>query len=307
MVPSTNTRAPTAWALAATLGLALLWGGNSVTIKIGVGALPPLLFLTVRTALGLLFLLVWAAITKVQLRPARGELPHLLGLSLLFSLQALGLILGTSLTLASHSTVLMNTFPFFTAIFAHFLIRGDRLTWLTTAGSLLALAGVALTAASAAGGSLTVGLQSRATLVGDLVVLASAALLGLRTVVSKRLMQRTPPERLLVWMMLLSVLTTGALALASSSQPLHPFSVGEVASSLYTGLVISGFGFVAFQRLLRGYRASRLTVVFLATPLAGVLLSWLLLGEDLSLPLAAGAALVASGIYLVNGQRSVSG
>jgi drug/metabolite transporter (DMT)-like permease len=304
--PSANTRTPTTWALSAALGLALLWGGNSVTIKIGVGALPPLLFLTVRSALGLIFIFVWARIAKIRLWPAKGQVWRLIGFSLLFSVQTLTLVGGTGLTLAAHSTVIMNAFPFFTALFAHFLIRGDRLSWRTSAGSLLALAGVAFTVLSGVGGRAAGSVQAPALLLGDVILLASAALLGLRTVISKRLMERIPPEQLLAWALLFSVPVTGVAALAVGGQPQQPFGVTHLVATLYTGLVISGFGFVALQGLLHKYRASHLTTAFLATPLFGVLLSWWLLDEALSWSLAGGAALVAAGIYLVNSRRQAA-
>ena len=129
--PPANVRPLTPWAVAAALGLALLWGGNAVAIKVSVGGLPSISLLTARTALGLVFLLGWAAVAGVSLRLRRGELLPLCGLSLLFSLQVLALIHGTSLTLSVRSVVLMNTFPFFTAIFAHLLLPGDRLNWRT--------------------------------------------------------------------------------------------------------------------------------------------------------------------------------
>ena len=298
--PPANVRPPTPWAIAAALGLALLWGGNAVAIKVGVGGLPSLSLLTARTALGLVFLLGWSAVARVSLRLRPGELLPLCGLSLLFSLQVLGLIHGTSLTLSVRSVVLMNTFPFFTAIFAHLFVAGDRLTWRTSAGSLLGLAGVALAAIAAAPPSEDATALSDGFLLGDAVVLASAAGLGLRQAVSKRLMSTVPPERLLVWMMALSVPVTGALAWGLERHLWQPLSGAQWLATLYTGVVISGFGFAAFQALLRRYRASTLATPSLATPLCGILLGWAILGERLPAALAGGALLVAAGIYLVN-------
>ena len=302
--PSSNTRAPSGWAIVAALGLALLWGGNAVAIKVGVGGLPPLSFVTARTALGLLFLIGWAVVARVPLRPQRGELIKLIALSLLFSVQVLGLVYGTSLSLAVRSTVLMNTFPFFTAVFAHLALAGDRLTWRTSAASILGLAGVALAVAVAATPT-TQGdaMLPAAVLVGDAAVLASAAGLGLRQVVSKRLMSTMPPERLLVWMMALSVPLTGVLAWGLEREHWQPLSGAQWGATLYTGVMISGFGFVAYQGLLRRYRASAISVPSLATPLCGVLLGWALLGEQLPIALGGGAILVAAGIYVVNARR----
>ena len=301
--PPANIRSPTTWAVLAALGLALLWGGNAVAIKVGVGGLPPLSLHTVRTGLGLLFLLCWSAVARVSLRLERGELLPLAGLSLLFSVQVLALIYGTSLTLSVRSIVLMNTFPFFTAVFAHLLLAGDRLTWRTSVGSLLGLAGVVLAAVAAAPASDGATAFSDAILLGDAIVLGAAAGLGLRQVIAKRLMSTVPPERLLAWMMALSIPLTGAFAWALERDLWLPLTGKQWVATLYTGVVISGFGFAAFQGLLRRYRASTMTVPFLATPLCGVVLGWAVLGERLPVALAGGAVLVAAGIYVVNSRR----
>ncbi len=306
--PAANLRSPTPWALAAALGLALLWGGNAVAIKVGVGGLPSLSLQTARTALGLIFLLGWSAVAGVSLRLRPGELLPLCGLSLLFSLQVLGMIYGTSLTLSVRSVVLGNTFPFFTAVFAHLFVAGDRLTWRTSAGSLLGLAGVALAAVAAAPASDDATVLSDALILGDAVVLASAAGLGLRLAVSKRLLSTVPPERLLVWMMALSIPLSGSLAWGLERHLWQPLSGAQWIATLYTGIVISGFGFAAFQSLLRRYRASTLATPSLAVPLCGIVLGWAILGERLPIALAGGAALVAAGIYMVNsGKRGEQG
>ncbi len=127
------------------------------------------------------------------------------------------MIYGTSLTLSVRSVVLGNTFPFFTAVFAHLFVAGDRLTWRTSAGSLLGLAGVALAAVAAAPASDDATVLSDALILGDAVVLASAAGLGQRLAVSKRLLSTVPPERLLVWMMALSIPLSGSLALGPAA------------------------------------------------------------------------------------------
>ena len=190
--------------------------------------------------------------------------------------------------------MLNSTYPLFTTLFAHYLIQGDRLTVLKTTGILLAFGGVTVTFME------SLNLGTRELLIGDAIVLASGALLGLRVVATKRLVQSIHPYRLLIWTMLFSLPWFFLLSLIFEQGWENQLTLSSVAAILYQGLVVAGFCFVAWTSVLRHYRASRLVVLFFVTPLFGVVLSNLLLDEPLGLELISGAVLVAAGIYLVN-------
>ena len=80
------------------------------------------------------------------------------------------------------------------------------------------------------------------------------------------------------------------------------FTIYGVSAIFYQGIVIAGFCFVSWTSMvvLEKYSPSRLVVLFFVTPLFGVLLSYLLLGDEIGFALVVGACLVAYGIYLVN-------
>ena len=80
-------------------------------------------------------------------------------------------------------------------------------------------------------------------------------------------------------------------------------TLSSAAALLYQGGVIAGYCFLAWTSILERYSASKLVVLFFATPLSGVVFSYLFLGDELTLSLLGGAVLVAAGIYLVNIRR----
>ena len=163
---------PSAKVIALVLLLGLLWGGNSVSIKIGLQGVPPFALATMRFLLGFAAITLWSLHQRVPLRMNPGELLPLIFVSVIFTLQITTLNLGTEITEASRSTVFISTYPFFTALFAHFWVPGDRLSVRKTAGITLAFGGVLLTF----GGNLNFGAQDY--LRGDLIVLLSGCLLG---------------------------------------------------------------------------------------------------------------------------------
>src|SRR5207249_4364102 len=65
-------------------------------------------------------------------------------LGLLFTLQIGSMNVGTSLTSAAHSAILLNLYAVHTVVLAHFLIPGDRLTLRKLTGVLVAYAGIVL-------------------------------------------------------------------------------------------------------------------------------------------------------------------
>ena len=156
---------------------AILWGGNSIAIKIALDGLPPLALAAARFLLGGLAVMLWAIFARVPLvRPGSGERRGLFQLVLLFIAQIYLLNAGTHFTTAGRSTVFISTYPFFTAVFAHLFMSGDRLSRLKIMGMALSFSGVVLVFAE----SLTKG--HLGYLLGDVMVLISGLLLGARQV-----------------------------------------------------------------------------------------------------------------------------
>lgn len=294
--PEIISETPQGKIIALSLLLAFLWGGNSLAIKIGLQDFPPMALAFLRFVIGLVVIGGWALYRGVSLRLRPGELLRLLLLTLIFILQIICLNTGTVYTTASRSTIFINVYPFFTALFAHFWIPGERLSVTKTLGILVAFSGVFLTVAPNLG-------EGETSVLGDVLVLVSGGFLGLRVVVTKLLIQSIHPYRLLAWLLTLSLpFYLGMSVLMERGAPMQLTLVG-VAALLYQGGVVAGFCFLAWTAVLERYSASKLVVLFFATPLSGVLFSHLILGDELTLSLLGGSVLVAGGIYLVNMQR----
>src|SRR6185295_16221167 len=129
-------------AIAMVLLLSALWGGNTVAVKIGVADSPPLMLAALRFAIGGVCVLAWALWTRAPFRLERGEGGPLLGLGLLFATQ-LGLLnVGVWLSTAGHAAVMLNAYPVYIVLLAHFLVPGDRMTAATLGGIILGFAGI---------------------------------------------------------------------------------------------------------------------------------------------------------------------
>jgi drug/metabolite transporter (DMT)-like permease len=274
--------------------LAALWGGNVVTIKIGLRGIPPLAAAGIRFGIALPLIAIWARMRRISLRPRAGEAIPLLLIGLIFTIQIAILNWGTGLTLAGRATVILHTYPVFVAFLAHFFVPGDRLSLYRLIGVICAFAGIVVVFWE----KLSIG--TGGSIIGDLLCLGSGLLLGLLTVLIKLYVQTIEAPRLLVWQMIVGVPLFFAMHALFEGGSAFEFTPAVVTAVLYQGVVVGVFCFLTWFSILKRHSPSRLTVLFFTAPLWGLLASYLLLGEGISVGLAIGAGMVALGIFLVN-------
>ena len=272
--------------------VSILWGANPVAIKLGLEDAPPIRLAWMRFLVGGLVIGLWAGATGrfAGFRLRRSEWRPLGFLGLLFTLQIGSMNIGTSLTSAAHSAILLNLYAVHTVVLAHFLIPGDRLTLRKLAGVLVAYAGIVLLFAHQIG-------RGAATLAGDAIMLVSAFVLAERTVYLARAVQRFDPVKLLLSQALIG---TAIFALVSMAfEPAATRWTGRLAASVaYQGVLIAGFNFVVNLWLLRRYRPSALAAFFLTQPIFGVIAAAILAGDRITIDLIVASAAVAVGIGL---------
>jgi drug/metabolite transporter (DMT)-like permease len=275
-----------------TLLVSLLWGANTLAIKIGLGDAPPLRLAWMRFVIGGLVILLWAWATGRlgAMRVRAGEWRPLIEIGLIFTAQIATMNVGTALTSAAHGAVVLNLYAVHTVLLAHFLVPGDRLTVRRLAGVLVAYAGIVLLFTGEPP-------DSGATLTGDAIVFASGLLLGERTVYLARVVQRLDPVKLLLAQAVIGVAILSALS-AVLEPALTRWTPALAGSLAYQGVVIAGFCFVVNLWLLRRYRPSALAPIFLTQPVFGVIVAALVAGDPLTPVLLIACLAVAGGIGL---------
>ena len=289
--PVTSLRSLDARGALISLFLAALWGGNPIAVKVALADAPPLRLAWMRFFIGGLVILGWALWTKraglFRFRPA--EWRTMWSLGLLFCVQIGLMNYGIAMTSAAHSTVLLNAYAVHSVLLAHFFIPGDRLTLGKLGGVLVAYAGIVLLFGrdfSLEGG----------TLLGDLVVSASALLLGERIVYMARAVQKLDPVKLLIGQ---SAIGTACFLVASLvwERGIHTHYTATLATSLfYQGAVVAGFNFLVNTWMLQRYRPSVLAAPALTTPIFGLLIARVITGDPLTPTLLLSGLLVTLGI-----------
>jgi len=274
--------------------ISLLWGANTVVIKMGLEDAPPLRLAWMRFVVGGVVICLWAWATGrfAGFRVEPAEWRPLIFLGLLFSVQMTATNVGTWLTSAAHASVLLNLYAVHTVVLAHFLIPGDRLTIKKLAGVLIAYTGIVLLGAR----QITRGSP---TLVGDVIVTVAGVLLAERTVYLARAVQRLDPVKLLLTQAIVGTALFVVVSALVEPAGTH-WSLRLAASIGYQGVLISGFNFVVNLALLRRYRPSALSAFFLTQPIFGVIAAALVAGDPLTADILIACAAVAIGIGLTS-------
>jgi drug/metabolite transporter (DMT)-like permease len=275
------------------LVLAVLWGANPVAIKLGLADVAPLHMAFFRLAVSALVIFAYAVATgrpDVLLIP-RGQGKAIWSLGLLCVVQMGLMNVGVDRTTAAHAVIMVNSYAVHTVVFAHFLLPGDRLTARKLVGVLIAYGGVVILFAPGSGG--TAG-----TLVGDLIIAASAILLAERTIYISKTVQRVDPVRLMLYQSIIGAAGLFPTSLIWDVDRPTRWTASLLLSILYQGALIGGFNFVLNAKLLRIYQPSAMATVALSTPIWGVLIAAVIAREGLSPELLFASALVAAGIGL---------
>ena len=283
---------------ALALFVSMLWGGNVVAIKLGLGAIPPFWSAFWRFLAAAPAVYLWARLRGAPLAPEPGESRALWALAAMFAAQICCLNVGVQATSPAYAVVLLNSHPVFTNLYGHFFASEEKLTAGRLLGLALSVAGMVVVAV----GDPDEALAPR-PLLGAVLTIVSANLLALRVIQTRRMVQSMHPVKPVFWQMMGGLPMFLAAAAVFEPPTLQPLDWRPVAAILYQGPVIGGFCFICWTTLLRTHSAGSLSLFGFTVPFFGVALSLLLFGEKIGGHLIAGAALVTAGILVATRRR----
>ena len=287
-------------AVAWMLMLCLSWGFNQVAVKLALPDVPPMLQATIRSTGALIVLFVIARLRGVKLFERDGTLRAGLFAGVIFGFEFVLIYRGLLLTSASRAVVFLYTAPFFVALGSHVFL-GERLRASQWGGLALCFTGVAL-----AIGVPQADVDAK-VLLGDLMIVGGGAMWAATTLIVKATaLLRAPAEKGLGYQVAISIPIL-ALAAWISGETLTRVP-GPLALSLmaYQAIWVVGLTFLLWFALVKTYSASKLSAFTFITPLFGVVASYFIMHDTLTLAFGAAALLVIAGLYLVN-RPEVSG
>jgi drug/metabolite transporter (DMT)-like permease len=281
-------------AIALMLMLCLSWGFNQIAVKLALPDIPPMLQAMIRSAGALPVMLIIGWLRGVKFFERDGTLGPGLFSGLLFGLEFVLIFRGLLLTSASRAVVFLYTAPFFVAL-GSYQFLGERLSASQWSGLALSFAGVAL----------AIGVPQpnvdANVLYGDFMVVGGGALWAATTLVAKRTALRlAAPEKAMGYQVSLSIPILGLAAWISGETITRVPGPLTLTLMAYQAFWVVGLTFTLWFALVKVYSASKLSAFTFITPLFGVVASYFILNETLTLTFGAAALLVIAGLYLVN-------
>ncbi|MEZ5638912.1 MAG: DMT family transporter [Burkholderiaceae bacterium] len=289
-------------AVSCMLLLCLIWALQPIVLKATAADLPPLFQLGLRSggaAVLVVLLMLWRG---ERIWPRDGSWPAGALVGVLFGLEFLLVGEGLRHTSAAHMVVFLYTAPIFAALGLHLRLPAERLAPLQWLGIVLAFGGVAIAFLGRDAGHAGF---SRDMLLGDFMGLMAGLVWGATTVAVRcSRLSSAPATQTLLYQLLGAFVLLTAAAWASGQAHINPTpQVG--ASLLFQVLVVSFGSFLLWFSLMRTYLASRLGAFSFLTPMLGVVLGAVLLGEAIERHFLLATVPVLLGVVLVSAHGSV--
>ncbi|MGQ0686833.1 DMT family transporter [Bradyrhizobium sp.] len=287
-------RALSPGAIALMLMLCVSWGFNQIAVKLVLPDVPPMLQALSRSAGALPVLLIIGWFRGVRFFERDGTLRAGLCNGIIFGVEFVLIYQGLLYTSASRAVVFLYIAPFFVAL-GSYVFLGERLRPAQWAGLGLSFAGVAL-----AIGVPQANVDSK-VLLGDLLIVAGGALWAATTLIVKTTpLIRAPAEKGMGYQVAVSIPIFVAAAWFSGERITHMPSPLSLTLLAYQAFWVVGLTFTLWFALVKAYSASKLSAFTFITPLFGVVASYFILNDTLTLAFGAAALLVIAGLYLVN-------
>jgi drug/metabolite transporter (DMT)-like permease len=273
-----------------------LWGLSFPTMKIGLGVMPPFMFILLRSIVSAAAIFGLIFLRRGASSPPKGR-PEFWWNAILHNTMFVLLYYGAAMTTSGRASVFLYTQPLFYAALAVWLIPGERLGMRSVLGFVAAFSGIVVMFGE------KLGAGGADILLGDALVILSALVWGIQSFYLRQRLKGIDPFRIAAWTQLIAIPLFLAFALIGRLE-FPDFSDSAVIIAVgYNGFVGTGLVMVLWVRLLAEYPPTRVSAFMFLTPVFGVFMSSLILSESLTGFVLAGAALVAAGIYLVNTDR----
>lgn len=296
-----KSRAPRALDYAMVLCAVTIWGGSFAATKYALAQAEPSLILCLRLAMTLPVLAVGCAFGReLRLPTAREALTlALLGFQGIFFHQGIQAVAMRTAG-AGNANWMMVASPAVVAVLGWLFLK-EKMSLRAAAGLLTAAAGVVLVLAAG-----TVKETAEAASFGswgDWLILASVLNWGIYLIISRKLLKsEMTPAFCIFWELVFASLFAflATLAFGTDYSVVPGFTAGTWLSIIFLGALSSGLAYLFWYKALAAIPVAKLTVFQFLQPVAGMVISYLLLGERYTLWLALGAVMIMAGIWLVN-------
>jgi len=271
---------------AALIGLALIWGGSFLAIKVTVQDMSPTALLLFRSASGFVALAVIViALRKPLFGP--GWRGRLIGFGIMAVTNAVipwvSIGWGEERISSGLASILNSTTTLWTAVLIYWVMPTERPSFINYVGVVVGFAGVVV---------LVYPELSKNGISGDVLGALAVVLASLSYAVNA-LYQRRKMRHVSIF----------AIPLAAPSLPSIHFHVLSMVAVIALGAIGTGVAYTLYYYVMNTLGAVRAAGVTYLVPVTAVFWGALLLHESVSVSVIAGLIVILAGILLVNLRR----
>lgn len=290
----------TLWAF---LALSLVWGASFLFIKVGLQGLSPAQVVLGRILLGAVALAVIMTVTRRRWPRELRVWGHMLVVGIFFCAVPFTLFAWAEQYVPSSLASIYNAAtPIMTLLLTPLILRSERLGTARTAGLVIGILGVVVLTGP---WQLIGSSDLRSTIPAQLACLGATASYGFAGLYLRRFVSGLPYDSVTISSVQLAMASLVVL-LAAPFVARGPVTLNGpvVLSIVVLGVVGTGVAYVWYTRIMREWGAARASTVTYLTPVVGVVLGVLLLGESVHWYEPVGGAIVVAGILVSQGVSS---
>jgi drug/metabolite transporter (DMT)-like permease len=280
------------WADGAALVAVFVWGVSFPVMKALMTILPPLVLMLAQWLVTVAVLGAALIARGGRRRPERAELPAILTVGLVSTLNQILYAWGLHLTSASHSGLIFTLTPLFVFGLSHALGQ-IRVRRLDAVGLALGLGGALLIIGWPADGEV-----GGATVAGDLLTVGAAITWGVWTILAAPILRRHGTLAGTFWIIVVGTLGLVPFALRDLLAQTWALPGWVVAGILYVGTVGGALATLLWYAAVRRLGASRTSIYANMESFFAVLAAAILLGERVAWPSVVGGVAVVAGVLL---------
>ena len=279
----------------------IFWGGAFVVGRVVAPDMGPFSASFLRFFMASLFLIAlifWQEGELPRLRRHQIIPAILLGMTGVFGLNVC-FFNGMKTIAAGRASLIMSTNVVFIALFSALLFR-EKLNPGKIIGIALCLCGAIIVISR---GNL-LALFTGGVGQGELFIMGNVVCWVAYTLIGKAIMKDLTPLAAVTWSALIGTVALLPLALLENITELSGgFSLTDWTGIFYLAFFATVLSFFWYYQGIQAIGLSRASVFMTLTPVIGIFLGWMFLGEAVNFSLLAGAALVIGGVYLTNRPR----
>ena len=279
--------------------LALIWGSSFLFIKLALEGLSPVQVVAGRVVLGAFTLVIVMLVTRRRWPRDAGFWARMIIVAMMLCVVPFLLFAWAGQHIPSGLSSIYNaTTPIMTMLVTLIVLPDERLTRVRTLGVLIAAVGVVLVAAP---WTIT-GADGPVSLLAQLACLGATLCYGIGMVAMRRIIRGRSEDATTIAAVQVSIAAVVALALVPviGLQPIR-LDASVIIGMVLLGALGTGVAYVWSTRVVQEWGATRASTVTYLTPLVGVVLGMLVLGERLHWNEPVGGVVVLLGVLLAQG------